>query len=227
MRDQSAFNEDNMAFYKQLREEGKKLNQRVTRLLSRQAVTECAKKLRMLKKGVLAFEEQMMMDVLMDYCIYNHRYRHGGQNTARIFADEARPSPGSLDHTLIQAMLGAWYSVFGVVEVIEDRGVILLDLLSEREIPLIDRGLGSTAVRYLMLAGRILPMPGFCMTAGAFLPLDPELMKSEGFALIERVRRSRHIDEHGRLAPGLEAAFAASMIRLALRSQNAGKVAYV
>jgi hypothetical protein len=68
-------------------------------------------------------------------------------------------------------MQQAFYSVFMVEQAERGLGIAARDLVSDKSVVIVDLGLGSTAKRGLLLAGRAMPFDEYYMTTGAALPL--------------------------------------------------------
>ncbi len=79
----------------------------------------------------------------------------------------------------------------------------------------------------MLFAGRVLPLTGYCMTSGAFLPLDHDLAEEVVESIPERYLERE--DDEGRLIIGdrEEAVLSARLIRKALKKGSMETMAYM
>ncbi len=165
------------AKYGRHREIQRALNRRLTTMVPRAAIEDCARSLGLWEEGTLAFEEEDDVAVLMDFAIYDYRIR-GGTNAVERLVKQAEWAPGSEEQRILDAMLRARFTVLRVLSLVPDVGVQMQDLLYEREFLLADVGLSTTATEGQHIAARVLEFPEFQMTTGAAVPLDAELAGS-------------------------------------------------
>jgi hypothetical protein len=158
-----------LARYKHLRQAGKELNHRLVATLSKSEIHEGAKDLGLLKKGVLVFDNEAEMPVLMDYCL--HDVRRQGRNAFDRYLAETPPPPGSEELEILRARQQAYFSLFAVESVELGVGLHVRDLLRDEPLFLVDVGFSSCAVPGLVLASRIHAPEGIVQTTGAAFPL--------------------------------------------------------
>src|SRR5437868_6983491 len=169
-----------LARYKQLRQVGLQLNNRLVATLTKSALNERGKKLGMLKKNTLVLDSEDEIAVLMDYCL--HDIRQQGANAIERYLAESPPAADSDEMVLLQALRQARFTIL-VLEAAEPGfGVQVRDLLRDEVLFLIDVGFSRTAPPGLMLAARIMAPQGIWQTTGAALPLGvPSAEDRAGF----------------------------------------------
>lgn len=96
--------------YQRLRTTQRSLNNILTDKLPRGAEEQCGKALGMYQDGTLFFDSEDEIPVLIDYCIYD--YWWDGHNTIERYVAQTPVDPGSDEGILLEAMLGARYSLF-------------------------------------------------------------------------------------------------------------------
>jgi hypothetical protein len=215
----SAEYQEALRYYQELRSAGRELNDRLIKQLPKAAIEECGKKLGMLKKKTLVFGSENELSVLMDYSLYH--YRRNGVGVVSRFLSMSPPSESSIEMALLKSMQKARYSLFVVKSATANRGVELIDVLSDEEIFLVDLSMSRSAPPGLMFGGHVLPMPGFHISSGAFLPMPYSILEDEIPAIVNKFYSA----DHG-LSPGQEAAFAAQVIRAALRANAMDSMSY-
>jgi hypothetical protein len=202
--------------YKHLRAVGRNLNHKLVQRLSKDILHEGGKKLGILRKGILVFNDEDESSVLMDYCIYDvHR---NGRNAVEQYLVDSAPAQESDEMSCLQAMHKAVYSLFIVDTVMRGFGVTVRDVLSNKTHVIVDMGFGSTALPGLVFASRLLFHEGFTMTGGAALPLGV-LSEDERQSFIKMAARGATQDETGYFDP-------APMIRACLRQGCSSHVQY-
>jgi hypothetical protein len=214
-----------LAGYKSLRQRSRYLNSALIKLLPKSAIMDGAKRLGLRKGKLLTFGNEDEVSVLFDYCLYS--FRRGGMTVIEKYLENNQLRETSEEMVLLRAMVNSFYSIFVVKSIQKGRGVNLLDLLRDCQLFLMDVGIGSTAVRGMLFAGRVLPLADFYMTSGAFLPLDHGLAEE-----IVRTIPSRYlasVNEEGRLILPRreEATLSARIIRGALKTGALEKMGYM
>jgi len=159
--------------YKRLRPIMTRLHSEISRLVRKDELFACAKRLRMLGKQdgkkVIFFEHDFEMDIFQDYQIYMHR--PAGINAAQQMLNRNRYPEGSDERRLLDGMVKARFSVFMVKEVVRDSGFIGFDLYTGEEFFIMDLTLPKQDVVGLMIGFRIFPFDGRWMHTGANLTL--------------------------------------------------------
>jgi hypothetical protein len=159
--------------YKRLRPIMTSLHTDISRLVRKDDIFACAKRLRMLGrqdgKKVIHFEHDFEMDIFTDYQIYMHR--PNGINAAQQMLNRNRYPAGSDERLLLDGMVKARFSVFMVKEIVRDAGFISFDLYTGEEFFIMDLTLPKHDVVGLMIGFRIFPFDGYWMHTGANLTL--------------------------------------------------------
>ncbi len=155
--------------YLHLRPALRKVNEALTKALAPGVIPEGGEALGLRKRGVLVFDNEMEMTVLMDYCI--HDVRREGRNAVDRALEE-RPFPeGSEEQEVLLAMKGATLSVFLVERLEPGVGFWAQDLLREGERFIFDVGISNSAKPGMVFSGRILTVGEVSTTTGASLCL--------------------------------------------------------
>ncbi|MFH1114460.1 MAG: hypothetical protein V1792_11110 [Pseudomonadota bacterium] len=210
--------------YKRLRKALPYLTSALVKCLSKTAIMECAKKLGFCKGKRLVFGSLQEADVLMDYCIYS--FRRGGKTAIQRYALNQPPPEGSDHDVLLKAMVRSYYSIFQVKDLERGRGLLLFDLFRTENFSLLDIGLSSSAIRNSVFAGRVLPICGYYMTSGAFIPLGRELLGQTVIPMVERFSSRINREADTVFSPPDEARFSMEIIRAALRKGMLERMTY-
>jgi hypothetical protein len=159
--------------YKRLRPIMTHLHTEISRLVRKDDLFACAKRLRMLGKQdgkkVILFEHDFEMDIFQDYQIYMHR--PNGINAAQQMLNRNRYPAGSNESLLLDGMVKARFSVFMVKEIVRYAGFIGFDLYTGEDFFIMDLTLPKQDVVGLMIGFRIFPFDGYWMHTGANLTL--------------------------------------------------------
>jgi hypothetical protein len=158
-----------LAQYRRYREIATHLARRFIKALPKQAFSDSAQQLGLLKSGKIVLENEQELDILTDFCVHEHRV--DGRNVVQRLLEEAPPPTGSDELIVHRAMAAAFYSIFSVESKVKGVGVNLLDLLRAGSHFVADIQFGNTAIVGLGLAMRLIPLPEFHMSSGAALPL--------------------------------------------------------
>jgi hypothetical protein len=198
--------------YRRYREIPRELNRRLITMLLRNALRECAARLKY--DAMIDFAGGDDISVLVDFAIYDYRIR-GGTNAVERLVKQAPWPTCSDERVILEAMLRARFTVLRVVSTLPDVGVRAEDLLYEREFLLTDVRLSNTATDDQHVAARVLEFPEFQMTTGAALPFDPMFayVLVEGFRKIFPEGFSAKLRE---FKPADHARLAAQIIALAM-----------
>jgi hypothetical protein len=206
--------------YLRLRKMSMALNNRLVESLSKDALEEGGRKLGILHKGTLVLDSEDELAVLMDYCIYNV-YRGGRNAVERMLADAPPSNPKEL--ALLEAQTAAYYSVFQVVGTERGTGIMMEDTLRGDTQFMVDVSFGNTARAGNLLAGRVIPLDGFLVSAGAMLPVAGRGTQRLADMLVHEVPRDT---DFTRLTPAQEADLTAKMIRACLESGASEHIVY-
>jgi hypothetical protein len=165
-----------VARYKEIRKIIFKLqNEDLLKYVSKKALEICGKKLRVMQNNTFVLDDMDQIGVVMDYCIYD--YREDGLNAVARYMADSQLDPDSKEYAVVNAMSESFYTLVQVENVLTGVGVIVNDLMGDRQFLLVDMGLGRTAVKGLVIATRLLLFEGFMTTSGAALPVDPETLE--------------------------------------------------
>lgn len=160
-----------VARYKELRKTIVELqNNDLLKYVSKKALDVCGKKLGVLKNNTFILDNMDYIGVVMDYCIYD--YREGGLNAVAQYKADSQLDPDSEKYAVVKAMSESFHTLVEVENVLPGVGVIVNDLMGDRQFLLIDMGLGGTATEDMVIATRLLPFEGFMTTSGAAIPVD-------------------------------------------------------
>lgn len=155
--------------YRQLRQAGLELNNRLIETLPRDVLDEGAQKLGLLRKNTILLESEDEIAVLMDYCL--HDVRRQGMTAIDRYLQTSPPPADSDEMILLQALRESRFSVYAVETTEPGVGVQVRDMLRDEPLFLTDVGLSRTAPRGLILATRVMVPDGIAMTTGAALPI--------------------------------------------------------
>jgi hypothetical protein len=185
---------------------------------------ECAKKLGLQKGRSWVLDNEQARAVLFDYCLYT--YTRGGKTVIEKCVESDPWGETSDEKAVLIAMVKAHYSVFLVEQIEKGAGATLFDLLRHERLRLVDIGIGSTAVRGMFFAGRLLPMGEFWITSGAFLPLTPHLVKRIVIPALDKFCWDARAEDAVVFSPAQEAAFSGQIIRAALKAGVLERIRY-
>jgi hypothetical protein len=171
--------------YRRLRRLGMAVNQTLVSRLSKDVLEEGARKLGILRKGVMVFDSEDETSVLMDFCI--HDVRRHGRTAAEQFLAESPYPPGSDEAVYLESLKDAYYSVFAVESRQPGVHVGLRDLVSGASCQIVDTGLSRTAETGFVLASRLIAPDNIPMTGGAALPMGMLPPQGQSNALTELV----------------------------------------
>ncbi len=206
--------------YSRLRAAFRDLSDRMVSNIPHRALRQVGRELGMLHQGDrLVFESLDASAVLMDCCL--HDWGRDGTNLATTHT-RFHPAPTGSDEARIQeALHRAQFALLIPERPVGDAGLVCRDLLADRELFLMDRGLSrNPAILVLGLATRILPIhERYWMTTGAALPVDGEILRSLS---------ARLLDEKEESLPAYPSpAFNLMVIRTCLETGAAAHIEYV
>ena len=213
-----------LARYKQLRQVGLELNNRLVETLSRNALDEGGKNLGILRKNVLVLDTEDEIAVLVDYCL--HDLRRQGRNAIERYLAESPPAEESNEMVLLQALCQARFSVFAMEACERGVGAHVRDLLLDEPLFLTDVGLSRTASRGLVLAARVIAPDGIGMTTGAALPLGV-LSPADRAGFLEDLKKTLRRADFRTLSKAEASKVATALIRTCLRMGAAEDIQYV
>ncbi len=143
--------------YKRLREVGKRLNVKLIKEFAGSAMKKCGKDLGMFKRGILVFNSDDETSILMDFCIHNHRVNK--KTVIDQYLEKSNLDPISDEMLILKSLQSSFFSVFVVDGTEQGHLCHLKDIVHQRELTVIDSGLGQTAKPGMLLASRLMQIP--------------------------------------------------------------------
>ena len=209
--------------YRVLRERTGPVQNEMVKLLDKDAIETCARRLGMFERGAVFLESEQDIVVLMDYGIYDY-LRDGTTAVERYF--EARPPAlYPQDELFRDAMLNARYRILVVGAITAGVGAEVEDLYTGEALYLVDRLLSTTIPVGAMLAGHTLEFEDFVMTTGAALPVHQETLIGLAETLAAE-SRSDCVDPESASPYAREGEISARVIRACLQSGSSTMIAY-
>ncbi|SMF93781.1 hypothetical protein SAMN02949497_1073 [Methylomagnum ishizawai] len=221
---QAARDDDLSDRYQEVRKAAVQLNLALAKEVPKAAVPECGKKLGLVKAGTLILNNDDEIAIVYDYCF--HHYRRADKSVLDRHREQHPPAPGSTEAALLEAMGRSRYSLFRV-EAIQHRrrGASLCDLLGGERFDLIDIALSETAEPGLIVAGRLLPLPGFAMSSGTLIPVAEPVYEDKMRPVIRKYYPDPTAARPA-FSDAQAASFEAQIIRIALREGGEDNVFY-
>ncbi len=208
--------DDDFKRYQRLRQVGFAINATLTKQIPKPAVLKYAKKLGMINRKTIVFQNETELDILTDYILYNHRPK--GKNLVERYLESIDLPPFSDEMTVLQGMVNSRYSVFFAERVLKGKGLELTDVLKRDTLALMDKNLGMSHVEGAIFAGRVIPLRNFYMTSGAFLPVDSDIFEHHIVPDLIAIAGKADNQVEVSLTKGQVASFSAKIIRLILKS---------
>lgn len=174
-------------------------------------------------KPLFAFESESEMAVFSDYAVFN--CLQGGRSAVAHYLATHPPPPDSLEHTVLQGMVRAWYSIFLFVRSVGTVGADLFDLLRGEYVHLADKGFHATGQPGLVVAMRVIPLPDLAICSGAALPVTPDLLFAIERSLTPLLGRDLQAGFR-KLTPAKAADFVALVMKRLLAEGAAERIAY-
>ncbi len=166
---QTATFKELVAQYKRLRPVRMRLNDLLAGRLSKEQIDAGAKRLGMLRRGMIVFNSESEMPVLADYCIYEVYQQ--GRNAIEQYLCECPPDPDSVEMTCLRAMQHSTYTTVAIMSVEPGVGCRIRDMFTEEEHLLVDMGLAQSGEAGAVFVTRLLDFGDFVTTTGAALPM--------------------------------------------------------
>jgi hypothetical protein len=209
--------------YLRLREVGRSVASALVKRLPKDVLDEGGTRLGILRGGVLVFDSEDEMAVLMDFCI--HDIRRHGRNAVEAYLEEAPYPPDSDEMIFLQGLKDAYYSLFLIEAAEPGIGVQVRDAARGGTTFIMDVGFGRSAVPGLILATRILSPENFAMTTGAGLPLGP-IPEQGRAAWLKQFADIWKVDALGPPSKEQASNMAATIIKASLQKGAASSVVY-
>lgn len=144
--------------------------------LARSGLLEQARHLGLAHGQTLLTDSDEEVTLIFDLAI--HTARPGRTRAIDRYAKAAGfPRDSDEAHTL-EAMRQARFSIWQVVRRHETAGIVVIDLLRDRETWLVDEALTHSAEPGLAFASRLFWPAAFAMTCGVIVPVDGTLMRN-------------------------------------------------
>lgn len=185
--------------YRRLRPIMTRLHTEISRLIRKDDLFACAKRLQMLSrqngKKVIMFENELEVDIFQDYQIYMHRPH--SINAVQQMVNRNRYPEESDEWRLLEGMAKARFSVFMVKEIIKNAGFVGVDIQSGAEFFLMDLTLPRQNAVGFLIGFRIFPFGGYWMHTGANLPLAQSsgMVGFKPIGKVETVTEERDLNE--------------------------------
>ncbi len=150
-------------------------NRGALKCLSSEALMEQARRLGLTRGRTLVLGVEDEFSLVCDLALYG---RQGGRKRPLDrYAASQRPSDSD-EARVLDAMLAARFVIVRVERRHPEAGLIVSDLMREKEFWLVDEGMEATAPIGLRMATRVFSPDEFHMAAGVFVPLDGALLRS-------------------------------------------------
>jgi hypothetical protein len=156
------------------------------KFLSRPALLEHAKRLRLATGPMLVAESEAEMTLVFDLALYTAK--EGRSRALDRYARATPLPPGSDAARMLEAMRHARFSVWRIKQRHEIAGLIITDVLREAELWLVDEQLEASASEGLSFAGRICEPDRFAMSWGVVVPVYREMMEEVALDMLTQRR---------------------------------------
>ena len=177
---------------------------------------EQAKHLGLAYGRALVAESEEEMTLIFDLAV--HTARPGRSRAIDRYAKATAPPPGSDEASALEAIRQAQFSLWRIESHHEIVGLVVTDVLRDKETWLVDESLTESAEPGLTFAARLYWPAAFAMICGVVVPVDAELVEDtlfDNMALLHHTEPNRFADDPR---------FAAAIYRSAL---NAGIMDHV
>jgi len=141
--------------------------------LDRNLYKKAAKTLGLWHNGGIEIGDESELTILTDFAIYGLR-NAGGKTPVQSYACAHPPRSDSDDELILNAMCGARYSLLQVTRRVPAVCVEAYDLLRKRMVLVANHGFSLTAEAGMVLATRLISVPGFEISTSADLPVNLE-----------------------------------------------------
>lgn len=158
--------------YDRYRDVARGLHTILSRHATRAVIQDAADRLGLLQDGIIVFDSEAEVAVLSDF-LYMGCVR-GQRTIAERALTKKWPPEGSIQRTVLRAMVHARYVLAETLEAQPGTGIRVKDWVRGDELFIMDRRFSRTARRGTMLSGRVLEFPEMNMFTGASLPVPPE-----------------------------------------------------
>jgi hypothetical protein len=172
--------------YRHLREISKRINDGLLQHVPGNAVIKLARKFGLTDRRTLVLESMDQMAFLFDLAIYTAP----PERTRPIdrYARTAQFEPGSDEARVLEAMVNARFVLGTVERRHETAGLIIRDLLREKDVWLVDEGLERSMAEGGALVTRVFTPDEFSVTAGVMMPVDTAILEDAFDEVLPRLR---------------------------------------
>jgi hypothetical protein len=136
----------------------------------------CAKDLGMWQDGSLVLQSESEMTIFWDFAM--HHYRQEGSNAFERYLAQAPPDMDPNERLFLEASVKSRYTIFQVDNLVPNLGANSSDLLNGDSFFMADQRLSQAGFPGLIMASRIIDLPGFSMSVGANIVLSVALYKA-------------------------------------------------
>jgi hypothetical protein len=207
---------DDYVRYKRLRAVSKELNSKLTQRLHKKELYRGAKDLGLLRKKTLVFNSVDHASVLMDYCIHNPS---GKKSCIDLYIEQSSLEQVSDEMMMLKALRESFFSIIQVHRTENGYLCYVGDVLRDQDIVLADVGLGSSSAPGILVAARLMKIPGsnYFMTTGAPMQIQDKWAIDAIDGIL-----SNYIDamESGNLSVTQANSLGKQVIRALLRQDN-------
>lgn len=159
--------------YKQRREISSELiNNGLFNCLPKKALKECGKRLGIHCKGkTFYFEVENEFDILCDYTLYYY-HSASGKNAIDRYIDSHYETLSDEEKSVVLSKKQSEYGIFIIKKLLPHGGIIVVNLMNEKEDLMIDKGLSVSGSPGMVLASNTLRFPEFIMMTGVGIPIN-------------------------------------------------------
>jgi hypothetical protein len=213
-----------LALYDRRRAVSRPMSDDLVKYGSRAAMQEAARRLGVLVRGTLMFDNESDVTVFGDMLAFDQW--SNGENAVRRMLRAVAPAAGTIEREVLEAMRDARHSIFVGKRVEPGVGVYFADYLRpDVETLVVDRGLAMSGGGVVM-AARLLYFPEFAMTTGAGIPVgSAAVLEQVTDALVRRYGMTTP-DELYNLPPQQRSEAAFIVTRVLLARAQTRQVAY-
>jgi hypothetical protein len=173
--------------------------------------------------GTVCLGDENELFTLVDYALYD--MPKDGLNAAAHYLCK-HPQPSGSDRELVlKVMACAQHSVVRITRLVPDVGFEARDMLRDRDLFVMNRNLGATGAKGLVLASRLLHFPGMVMSTGADLVVSSEVLGTIS-SFKKGLDRELGPLSFQDLDPASASIISTLIIDACLRSNCTGKLAY-
>jgi hypothetical protein len=210
-----------LAQYRRWRAVGEQLNGKLVESLGKRDIDEAGRRLGLLRNGVLCFDTEDTITVLMDFAI-RHVRRNGRSAVERCLAQTPPADPEQL--AWLKAVSAVHYRILQVEEVYRGFGIRVCDVFRDESELMIDVNFSHSVEPHVVFASHIYSFDGYWVTTGASLPVMADVLE-ELISQFER-RFGRRPEDYRTLSPERQTELATLAIRTCLSAGMSQRVRY-